>query len=291
MKPTPQIVFATNFSDACYRAIPAVASWVDTLKARLTILHVCDPKRYSPRASEAYLKSFFAEADLFCNCERVLKLGTPYEGIAEYAEKHPGALLVLPPSDRVGFPRPFHQSIRAKLLREHSCPIWTIGRPAEGRAVVNAEDNIACWLECPEDGITHLREAATLAAHKKARLHLLCTIPSIEELDEGALGKVLTSNSPFGEEYAEDWLKSIGHTLGIEYELHITAGSARRVLPKMVKQTGASVLFVSRSSAIRSDSFGLKLNSALDACDHAVICFPPACQLLVMPSMQQAQVA
>lgn len=291
MRNAQQIVFATNFSDACYRAIPAVASWMDTLKAKLTILHVCDPKKGSRLRAETYLKSFFAEADLFGNCERVLRVGDPYREIARFASKNPGSLLVLPPSDRVGFPRPFHRSIRARLLKEHGCPVWTIGRTSEGKGMNHAEEHIACWIEKPEDGLTHVREAATLAERRKAVLHLLCTVPSLEDMDEGALGRSLDSTRPLGAEYAESWMTSIADTLGVPYDIHIALGNAKRELPKLLRQSGSTVLLVSRDSALQHHMFGVKLHPALDACDHAVICFPPACRLFVVTLNRKVEAA
>ena len=67
-----EIVFATDFSDSSHAVIPTVAQWVDTLGAKLTILHVYDAKKTFYREAESLLRSFFAEADNYQHCDRVL---------------------------------------------------------------------------------------------------------------------------------------------------------------------------------------------------------------------------
>ena len=114
---TRHIIFATNFSDACHAAIPAVARWVDLLQCKLSLLHVYDADRILYRDANALLQSFFAEADNYPQCQRVSMSGDPAEGISEFCQRHRDALLVLPPSDQTGLPRPWHRSLRARMIQ------------------------------------------------------------------------------------------------------------------------------------------------------------------------------
>src|SRR5882762_10072095 len=124
---TDHIIFATNFSDACHAAIPTVTRWVDAHNARLTILHVYQPEKTLHRKAEAHLKSFYAEADNYSNCQRILLAGNPCDNIESFCTKEGDGLLFMPPSDRTGLPRPFHVSTRARLLENLEMPIWTMG--------------------------------------------------------------------------------------------------------------------------------------------------------------------
>ncbi len=76
----------------------------------------------------ALLRSFFAEADNYQHCDRFLVSGDPRDGITAYCEGRPNILLHASPSDLTGLPRPWHRSLRARLIQRLSIPIWTLGR-------------------------------------------------------------------------------------------------------------------------------------------------------------------
>jgi len=140
---TDHIIFATNFSDACHAAIPTVTRWVDAHNARLTILHVYQPEKTLHRKAEAHLKSFYAEADNYSNCQRILLAGNPCDNIESFCTKEGDGLLFMPPSDRTGLPRPFHVSTRARLLENLEMPIWTMGKATLKTNATVAGNNVA----------------------------------------------------------------------------------------------------------------------------------------------------
>jgi nucleotide-binding universal stress UspA family protein len=245
---TVHIVFATNFSDACHAAIPAVARWVDQLGCRLTILHVYDSRRVLYRDAMSRLESFFAEADNYPNCDRLLLDGDPAESIARYCENMRETLLLLPPSDQSGLPRPWHRSLRAKLMQRLSIPIWTLGRTLVGEPIPAGAKHIAAFVNNPEEGTSHIRYGARYAAATDSTLHLIHVIPQV---DEGSLTHPLRTAAPLGEEYAEAWMEEILASLeyAAKIELHLEQGSVRRLLPQLFERTGADMLLVSRQSA------------------------------------------
>ena len=245
---TAHIVFATNFSDACHAAIPAVARWVDQLGCRLTILHVYDSRRVLYRDARSRLDSFFAEADNYPSCSRLLLEGHPVASIARYCENMRDVLLLLPPSDQSGLPRPWHRSLRAKLMTMLPIPIWTLGRTLVGEPIPSGSKHLAAFVSDPEEGTSHIRYGARYAAATGSTLHLIHVIPEVEE---GSLTHTLHTAAPLGEEYAEAWMQEIMGSLEstIKIELHIEQGPVRRLLPRLFDRTGADMLLVSRQTA------------------------------------------
>lgn len=265
------VIFATNFSDACHAAIPSVARIVDTLSARLTILHVYDPRKKTFREVDSMLHSFFAEADNYPHCERQMISGPVFEGIAEFCRQQKNALLFLPASDRIDLPRPFHRSLRSRILRALPASMWTLNRTQNLVSSPGTIKHVAAWLTRPEEGLDHVRQAAAHAEMMDATLHLLCVVPNV---NEGTLGATMFSAAPLGTEYAMTWLNSIVVRLPNRQnvKIHVTQGNRKRMLGKLLRQSQAELLMVSRQSALESDSFRAALNPTFEDCSSALIC-------------------
>lgn len=271
---TRHIIFATNFSDACHAVIPSVARWVDLLQCKLTLLHVYNADRVLYRDANALLQSFFAEADNYPQCQRVLMSGDPAEGIAEFCQRHRDALLVLPPSDQTGLPRPWHRSLRARMIRTLPIPVWTLGQTLVGAAFAgNGDRHLGVWLSSPEEGLAHVRQAAHYAAQTGSTLHLLHVVPNV---NEGSLTHTLRTQAPLGEEYAEEWLSQVAASLDSaqRVEIHIGQGKARRVLPRLIRTSGAEMLMVSQNSAVERGIFRSEVSSTFRECCSGIVSVP-----------------
>jgi nucleotide-binding universal stress UspA family protein len=268
-----EIVFATDFSDSSHAVIPAVAQWVDTLGAKLTLLHVYNPAKTMYREAETLLKSFFAEADNYPHCDRVLISGDPAEGIASYCERRSNILLMLPPSDLTGLPRPWHRSLRARLIKRLSVPIWTLGRTTVGETQPSIHRHVGVWLGDPEEGLAHLQQAALYASETGGTLHLLHVV---DEINEGALTKPLSSNAPMGEESADAWLREIADSLdpSCRVEVHVAQGRIRRELPRLLRRSGANMLMVANHTAVQRGWIGPSLNPIFGKCPISMVCVP-----------------
>ncbi|MDE1176542.1 MAG: universal stress protein [Edaphobacter sp.] len=268
-----EIVFATDFSDSSHAVIPSVAQWVDTLGAKLTLLHVYNPSKATYREAEAQLQSFFAEADNYPHCERVLISGDPTEGIATFCERRRNILLMLPPSDLTGLPRPWHRSMRARLIKRLSVPIWTLGRVNVGESTTAAHRHIGVWLGDPEEGLSHLQQAAHYASETGSTLHLLHVV---DEINEGSLIKPLTSAGPMGEEAADAWLQEIADTLNpsCRVEVHVAQGRVSRELPNLIRRSGANLLMVSHQGAVQSGWMGPAINPIFGRCAISLVSVP-----------------
>jgi nucleotide-binding universal stress UspA family protein len=268
-----EIVFATDFSDSSHAVIPTVAQWVQTLDAKLTLLHVYDANKTFYREAETLLRSFFAEADNYQHCDRVLVSGDPCEGIAAYCERRPNILLMLPPSDLTGLPRPWHRSLRARLIQRLQVPIWTLGRTNVGDSAPSADRHVGVWLGDPEEGLSHVQQAAQYASETGGTLHLLHVV---DEINEGSLLKPLLSSAPMGEETADAWLQDIACTLDLDcrVEVHVAQGRVTRELPRLLRRSGADMLVLSQQSAVHSGWIGPEINPIFSRCAISLVCVP-----------------
>jgi nucleotide-binding universal stress UspA family protein len=131
--------------------------------------------------------------------------------------------------------------------------------------------HIAVWLTSPEEGLDHVRQAAAHAEMMDATLHLLHVVP---EVHEGMLGSTMLSAAPLGTEYAEAWLNGIAGELPHHrnVKIHVSQGNRKRMLGKLLRQSQAEMLMVSRQSALQYDFFGTELNRTLEDCSSALIC-------------------
>ena len=265
------LIFATSFSDACHAAIPSAARIVDALGARLTILHVYNPEVRTFREADAMLHSFFAEADNYPYCERRLISGPVCEGITEFCELQRDALLFLPASDRIGLPRPFHRSLRTRIIRSLPASVWTLNERQRLGSSSGALKHVAVWLTSPEEGLEHVRQAAAYANAMDATLHLLHVVP---EINEGMLGSTLLSGAPLGVGNATEWLKTVAKGLpdARDVKVHVAQGNKKRLLAKLLRQSQAELMMVSRESALQYDFFRAELNRTLEDCHSALIC-------------------
>ncbi|MCW0235766.1 MAG: universal stress protein [Ferrovibrio sp.] len=266
-----QLVFATNFSEACHSAIPLVAQWVDALQARLTLLHV--HARGEQATAQRALHSFFAEAANYPGCERVLLSGDPARGIAAFCREHPQALLVMPPSSRRFLPRPLHVSLRTRVLRDVVTPMMTLPYTDAIPEPPQPGGHVACWLTGRERRLDHLREAAAIARRRGAELHLFYALP---EISEGLMMEAMTAPRPFAASAATRWLDHIVDHLGddLTIRLQLATGSAAQVLQKLLRRSRANILVADRDATIHSRLLRASLSSA-GASRYLLICVPP----------------
>ncbi|PPU07911.1 universal stress protein [Xanthomonas arboricola] len=274
MQTTPtHLIFATNFSETCHAAIPTVAQLVDRLSARLTILHVhAKGKRAQAQQS---LDAFFAEASNYPGCERALAGGPAAAGIVSFCRSRDDALLIMPPSERTGLPRPLHVSLRARVLQRVATPMLTLpyadAIPRDGAV----GGHVACWITGRETSLESLRDAAALARRRGADLHLLHVVP---EISEGLLVDSLFNDKPLSEDAAASWLGDLVQQLpdeDLRVRIHVAVGNPRREIAGLLKRACADVLVVEHDAIVRRGVWRSSLQSALAKTPCVLICLPP----------------
>ncbi|MBB3822775.1 nucleotide-binding universal stress UspA family protein [Xanthomonas arboricola] len=275
MQTTPtHLIFATNFSETCHAAIPTVAQLVDRLRARLTILHVhAKGKRAQARQS---LDAFFAEASNYPGCERALASGPAAAGIVSFCRSRDDALLIMPPSERTGLPRPLHVSLRARVLERVATPMLTLpyadAIPRDGAG----GGHVACWITGRETSLDTLRDAAAMARRRGADLHLLHVMPDISE---GLLVDSLFNDKPLTEAAAVSWLSDLVLQLrddDLRVRLHVAVGNPRREIAGLLKRACADVLVVEHDAVVRRGVWRSSLQATLARTPCVLICLPPS---------------
>ncbi|MGC3972346.1 MAG: universal stress protein [Pirellulales bacterium] len=237
-----KILFATQYSDSCYRAIRGVAQMADGFRAHVTIVHVGP----ASLAADRELRSFFAEADHYGACERVRLEGRPAEALAEFARDGGYDLVIAPRSYRLGLPRPLHRSTRAELLSRAPFPMWTAGRALETADFRRAYRTVAVFLGGRERNLSHVRLAATFAARAGAQLRLLTVTPQV---DESALVAHAGLREPLAADVAVERIERLLGDWSRRPTVDVTAGSPDRELPQMLGRCDADVLFMSEEQS------------------------------------------
>jgi hypothetical protein len=249
-----EVVFLTNFSDACFRSIPWVAQMADDLSVDLTILHAYDSATSRRADVEASLHSFFPEADYYSRTTRVAMPGSPLEGLEKLSQSQGIDLVICPASDALGWPRLGHRSLRARIIHEKGLPVWTIGRHADVTKLKRPVKNVACWLDFGPQPPVHLNLATEYASAVGARLHLLHALPEMEE------GLILPfdGNRPLHEDGVRRAFVSLLDHTPVNPEIHIAARDGRSERAKLIERCDADLLFAAADNFpltdwIRSD--------------------------------------
>lgn len=250
------VLFLTNFSDYCFRSIPAVAQMAASLKVRLTIMHAYDPSHSSQKDAEAHLHSFFPEADRYAACQRVAVQGPLIPAVQRHLQEWPVNLLIAPASDTVGLPRLGAGSTRSRLVKTCGVPVWTIGRRVQLQSIARPAKNVACWLDFYSPQTEHLAFAMEYARKLGAKLHLLRALPNIDEgmLSVGGQDSALTPATA-----AEEILRLCSGAVG-RPEVHVTSGEGRTSLNRLLRQCNADVVFLGRESSWIAEWMGMGLH-------------------------------
>lgn len=263
-----ELLFLTNFSDACFHATRAVAQLADDLELRLSILYAYDPKQEDRRAAQEKIDSFFPEADRFRVCNRLIAEGDVITAVSRLHSSRRIDLVVAPVSDRIGLPRLFHRSTRARLLAECGLSVFTLGRRADFRKLGSAPKNVACWLDFESPAPHNLTVAWSYAATIGARLHLLHVLPELHE------GTIRAPSQPLHSREVADAVRDRTGSTALVPEIHVSPGHGPGALMQLVRRVEADLLFVSEEAALESGlfMFGSGMSSVVREAPCPTIC-------------------
>lgn len=235
------ILFLTNFSDFCFRSIPAIAQMADTLRVRLTIMHVYDPARCSQASADAQVHSFFPEADRYPACQRLAVPGPLMDAVRRHLETWPVNLIIAPASDPIGLPRVGERSLRARLIEECGIPVWTIGSRIRVSKLMLPVKNVACWLDFQVPDTSHLSFAMEYARKLKAKLHVLRALPAVHE---GLLAEGTSDEKALHPSVASQEILKLCRNGSVRPEVHIATGQGRSAVARMLQACDADVAFL-----------------------------------------------
>lgn len=265
--PDLRVLFATSFSDACFRTARALAQLADNCRVHLTIAHVAKPGDHGIR-SRRELNSFLAEADHYDRCHRVsLASDDPATAITELSASEHFDLILAPASDRLGLHSLFTPSLRAKLLQRSAVPLWTAGRCLDRMSFQHPIRTVACLIDFETESKTYLKTVVAFAARYQARIRVVHVLPSI---DEGALATSYHSGAPLMPEPA---IRRIQEAFAAypSPEVDVAIGEKAPELRRMLSRCDADILFVGPGQALRG-SWRPRLASYLDRLPCPVIC-------------------
>jgi hypothetical protein len=234
------ILFLTNFSDFCYRAIPSIAQMADSFSARLAIMHAFDPKRGKSEAA-GKLESFFPEADRYRSCQRIAAEGPLLDAVKAHLNVWPVNLIVAPASDPIGVPRIGDRSVRARIIEECGVPVWTMGRRVKPERLTQPTRNVACWLDFYSDRNDHLPFAIEFANRTGAALHLLRALPAIHE---GSLALAVDQTRALHPEGAAAEIAKLCADTPARPRIHVATGDGRASVARMLSECDADVVFL-----------------------------------------------
>lgn len=250
------ILFLTNFSDYCFRAIPAIAQIADSLSVRLTLLHAYDPAVSNAKTVQDMLGSFFPEADRYRSCLRVAMPGPVIDAVKRHLEAWPVNLIVAPASDPIGVPRIGDRSLRARLIDGCGVPVWTIGRRVRVPKLLRPVKNVACWLDFNMRGAPHLPFAMEYAQRVGAKLHMLRALPTIHE---GSLVHGTNPNRSLNPDGASQEIARLCSGSPVRPHIHVTQGEGRRALCTMLDACDADLVFLRNDEWFLARWLGLGL--------------------------------
>jgi universal stress protein A len=143
-----RILVPTDFSDYSGKALDYAIDFAQSHGAELVLLHVVEPVRYAQvmqdvsesELSEQYrLRAAQQLAELekrtkrrYRNCRSELHLGTPYDAIANAAEKLKADLIIIATHGYTGLYHLFLGSVTERVVRIARCPVLIV-RAMEAR--------------------------------------------------------------------------------------------------------------------------------------------------------------
>jgi hypothetical protein len=220
-------------------------------------------------SAEEQLRSFFAEADRYAHTRRVLLEGEDVgETVASYLSQRRHDLVICPASDRVGLPRPWHRSTRARLLNRSHTTLWTMGEAMDCRRFGRPE-RVGCIISRRSDSYRPLEMACDYALRVGATLQLMCVVPAV---DEGTLRNAMIFNEPLTESVATEELQRIAAALPLSPELYVALGSDARTLLRVLDNARTDILFAGKQQATRSTLWTHDMERYVDSSRCPVVC-------------------
>ncbi len=276
MQTKKNLLFLTNFSEACFQAIPTLAEWADQEEARLSLLHVHSPGRTEETRAHKAMRSFFAEADRYARCERLLLSGNAENQIVSFCCDRRPDIVFAPASHPPGIPRV--RSLRASLVRKSNVKIWSRGRSGH-HSSRKAPENVAYVMSGHPRWHSEAMMAAQTAARYRANFHMIHLTPH-QPVHDGMSAADIRIGHPdlTGRELAE-----MAESLPVEPVVHSSTGDEFRELPRLLEESHATMIFLGEHHAIRRSLFGYSVNSDLETMDCEFVCFPEK----AMPSQKQ----
>lgn len=242
-----RILFATSFSDSCFRTSRALAQLADRLRMDLTLVHITPPGAIDLQKRRE-LNSFLAEVDHFDFCRRMMVESNDAPGaICELAQPVLYDLVVAPSSDRLGLQQLFTTSFRARVLESCKVPLWTAGRWLDKGPSKASLQTIACVVDFDQFESHHVRVAASLAWRIGADLRVVAVVPPVHE---GMLAQAMLSDAPLTPKMGVHRLESkLSSVRGLKFD--VALGAPGEGVVRLLRRCEADLAFFGKGQVLR----------------------------------------
>jgi hypothetical protein len=269
MQKTPdlRILFPTSFSDTCFRTSRSIAQLAGTCNVSLTIVHVTR-RGCADIGTRRELDSFLAEADHYDDCRRVLiESDDPVDAIGDLCDRGSFDLVMAPQSDRLGLQKFFSRSLRSRLLKRCSVPLWTAGSSLY-RAKLNARiQTVTGLLDFDAPSHAHLQLAASLASRAGAKMRIVTVVAPT---NEGTLARSIHSRAPLMPEVAIEKIRR-AFTGQPCPEIDVAVGETSSEVARLLSRSDSDLAFLGPGQAI-DGSWKSRLPSWVDHLRCPVVC-------------------
>lgn len=239
-RPDLRLLFATDLSASSQRACRMLSRLAARCRVDVTFVHVASPDGRSDAAERA-LDAFVAKAALSYAARAVVLEGhDAARAVADHCASSRFDLVVAPPGDRPSIAGFLGTSFRARLLQRCQVPLWSGGGDLDAAHADRPLTAVGCVVDLDETPERHLRRAWAFADRMGARLHVVSTVPPI---DDGTLARVASSRTPLDPASARAWIEGMlpGVTLG---SLDVTVDDGRVRLHQALARHKPDVVFV-----------------------------------------------
>lgn len=271
-RPDLRILFATDLSEASLRAGAALSALAARCRIDVAFVHVVAAPDNRTLSAERALSRFISRlAPAYAARPLLLEGRDPVEAIAGLCTHTRFDLIVAPPSERPSFAGVLSTSFRARLLRRGQVPLWSGGHGVGFSRSGGEITTVGCVVDLNDTPERHLRHAWAFADRMRAALHVVSTVPAI---DDGAIARVGPSDPPLTPGEAASWIRQVLPDVAFA-SLEVTVDDGRARLHRRMAGHHPDVVFVGRQQWA-SAVWPARYPRFLDRLAYPVICLGPA---------------
>ncbi|NIR47371.1 universal stress protein [candidate division KSB1 bacterium] len=214
MKIFKKILCPVDFSDASRDAFEYAKAFAETFDSALVMLHVSaniteaytalmpDFPNYGVHKEEDLIEQFneFSN-DWSGELNKVIRAGTPYLEILEYAKEKEVDLIILGAKGLSKFERLFIGSTGEKVTRKSDCPVLTVHSKPKGLPI----ENILVPIDFSPLSYAILPIVATIASKFQAEINLLHVVEIGQRVDRDAQVKEYDYFERVKAKLADEW--------------------------------------------------------------------------------------
>jgi nucleotide-binding universal stress UspA family protein len=275
------ILFPVDFSKRNHAVAPAVRAMAVRNHATLSLLHTFELPVAGYGDSYAWMPDIITEfhassdaamdkfaADHFAGAgiaiEKIVQCGAPVESVVEYVDKAGVDLVMLPSHGRSRFRSLLLGSVTAGVLHDTHCPVWTATHTEETPPPAGDYASVVCATDLTPKSIEVLRFAKRIACENKARLTIVYSESTVEDVMHSASAQRFRR---FLEFRAREEYEPLAQQANLTAELDVVTGPIGESIAESARLRKADVLIIGRG--VIEEPFGRLRTAAYDIIRNA----------------------